>query len=74
MELYRRAEIEAVVERALSNKKSSKGLRVMLGYQPLAAETARQWLDKFHDDSLMQIRPLQSSFIPEESAVVKKLE
>ena len=99
VELYRKAGMEAVVERALPKKKSSKGLRqgqmvesfvllsalggdciddmerlrqdkgleVMLGYQPPAPETARQWLDKFHDDSLMQTRPLQGSFIPEES-------
>jgi len=105
MELYRKAGIEAAVERALPKKKSSKGLRqgqvvesfvllsalggdciedmerlrqdkgleVMLGYQPPAPETARQWLDKFHDDSLMQIRPLQSSFIPEESIALAGL-
>jgi hypothetical protein len=47
--------------------RQDKGLEVMLGYQPPAPETARQWLDKFHDDSLMQTRPLQGSFIPEES-------
>jgi hypothetical protein len=47
--------------------RQDKGLEVMLGYQAPAAETARQWLDKFHDNSLMQIRPLQGSFIPEES-------
>jgi len=105
VELYRKAGIEAAVERALPKKKSSKGLRqgqvvesfvllsalggdciedmerlrqdkgleVMLGYQPPAPETARQWLDKFHDDSLMQIRPLQSSFIPEESIALAGL-
>jgi hypothetical protein len=105
VELYRKAGIEAAVERALPKKKSSKGLRqgqvvesfvllsalggdciedmerlrqdkgleVMLGYQPPAPETARQWLDKFHDDSLMQIRPLQSSFIPEESIALAEL-
>jgi hypothetical protein len=105
VELYRKAGIEAAVERALPKKKSSKGLRqeqmvesfvllsalggdciedmerlrqdrglaVMLGYQPPAAETARQWLDKFHDDSLMQTRPLQSSFIPDESIALAGL-
>ena len=46
---------------------------MMLGYQPPAPETARQWLDKFHDDSLMQIRPLQGSFIPKESTAVAGL-
>jgi len=105
VELYRKAGIEAGVERALPKKKSSKGLRqgqvvesfvllsalggdciedmerlrqdkgleVMLGYQPPAPETARQWLDKFHDDSLMQIRPLQGSFIPKESTALAGL-
>lgn len=105
VELYRKAGIEAAVERALPKKKSSKGLRqgqvvesfvllsalggdciedierlrqdkgleVMLGYQPPAPETARQWLDKFHDDSLMQIRPLQGSFIPKESTALAGL-
>jgi len=105
VELYRKAGIEAAVERALPKKKSSKGLRqgqvvesfvllsalggdciedmerlrqdkgleLMLGYQPPAPETARQWLDKFHDDSLMQIRPLQGSFIPEESIALAGL-
>ena len=105
VELYRKSEVEAAVERALPKKKSSKGLRqgqmvesfvllsalggdciddmerlrqdkglgVMLGYQPPVTETARQWLDKFHDDSLMQIRPLQGSFIPKESTAVDGL-
>jgi hypothetical protein len=105
VELYRKAGIEATVERALPKKKSSKGLRqgqvvesfvllsalggdcindmerlrqdkgleVMLGYQPPAPETARQWLDKFHDEALMQVRPLQGSFIPRESTAVAGL-
>ncbi len=30
-------------------------------------------MDKFHDDSLMQIRPLQSSFTPEESVALAGL-
>ena len=29
------------------------GLAGMLGYQPPAPETARQWLDGFHDEALM---------------------
>jgi hypothetical protein len=53
--------------------RQDKGLGVMLGYQPPAPETARQWLDKFHDDSLMQMRPLQGSFIPKESTAVAGL-
>lgn len=43
------------------------GLAAMLGYRPPAAETARQWLDRFHDEVLMENRPLQGSFIPLES-------
>ncbi len=105
VELYRKAGVEAAVERALPKKKSSKGLRqgqmvesfvlmsalggdciddierlrqdkglrVMLGYQPPAPETARQWLDKFHDEAFMQIRPLHGSFIPRESTAVAGL-
>jgi len=53
--------------------RQDKGLGVMLGYQPPAPETARQWLDRFHDDSMMQIRPLQGSFIPEESIALAGL-
>ena len=53
--------------------RDDKGLEAMLGYQPPAPETSRQWLDKFHDDSLMQIRPLQGSFIPEESTALAGL-
>ena len=44
-----------------------------LGYPPPAAETARQWLDKFHDEGLMKERPLQGSFIPGESAALAAL-
>jgi len=43
------------------------GLAAMLGYRPPAPETARQWLDGFHDEALMAGRPLQGSFIPPES-------
>ena len=42
------------------------GLSGILGYLPPAPETARQWLDKFHDESLM-VPPIQGSFIPPES-------
>ncbi len=42
------------------------GLGGILGYQPPAPETARQWLDKFHDEAMMAT-PLQGSFIPPES-------
>jgi hypothetical protein len=43
------------------------GLSGILGYQPPAPETARQWLDRFHDESMMSAPPLQGSFIPPES-------
>jgi hypothetical protein len=43
------------------------GLAAMLGYRPPAPETARQWLDRFHDEALMVGQPLQGSFIPPES-------
>jgi len=42
------------------------GLSGILGYRPPAPETARQWLDRFHDESLM-VPPLQGCFIPPES-------
>jgi hypothetical protein len=47
--------------------RSDEGLESILGYRPPAPETARQWLDRFHDDALMQDTPLQGSFIPAES-------
>jgi hypothetical protein len=43
------------------------GLSGILGYQPPAPETARQWLDKFHDEPVTAAPPLQGSFIPPES-------
>lgn len=48
--------------------RGDKGLPVILGYTPPAPETARQWLDKFHDEELMAGRPLQGSFLPTESS------
>ena len=48
--------------------RQDKGLEAMLGYQIPAAETARQWLDKFHDEELMSGQPQQGAFIPLESA------
>ena len=47
--------------------RQDKGLATLLGYTPPAPETARQWLDGFHDESLMVGQPLQGSFIPPES-------
>ncbi len=42
-------------------------LAQMLGYAIPAPETARQWLDRFHDEEAMKGRPLQGSFLPPES-------
>jgi len=47
--------------------RQDEGLEVLLGYCPPAPETARQWLDKFHDETVMMGQPLQGSFIPSES-------
>ena len=33
--------------------RENKGLEAMLGYRPPAPETARQWLDRFHDEKVM---------------------
>src|SRR4030042_4105225 len=43
------------------------GLAGIVGYTLPAPETARQWLDRFHDEGLILHRPLQGSFIPPES-------
>src|SRR3989304_3764457 len=43
------------------------GLRALAGYTLPAAATARQWLDRFHEEELMAQRPQQGSFIPPES-------
>jgi hypothetical protein len=47
--------------------RDDEGLAGILAYKPPAPETARQWLDGFHDEMLMTNRPLQGSFIPPES-------
>ena len=48
--------------------RQDKGLEAMLGYQIPAPETARQWLDRFHDEELMSAQAEQGAFIPVESA------
>lgn len=53
--------------------RDDEGLSGMLSYRPPAPETARQWLDTFHDESLLVERPLQGSFIPDESKPVAGL-
>ena len=40
----------------------------MLGYSVPAPETARQWLDRFHEEECMNGRPTQGCFVPPESA------
>ncbi len=47
--------------------RSDQGLTALLGYQMPAPSTARQWLDQFHDEKLLEDRPEQGSFIPQES-------
>lgn len=53
--------------------RQDEGLEAMLGYRPPAPQTARQWLDRFHDEGLGRERPLQGSFIPPESAALSAL-
>ena len=53
--------------------RDDEGLAGMLSYRPPAPETARQWLDGFHDETLMIGQPLQGSFIPAESKPVMGL-
>jgi hypothetical protein len=43
------------------------GLRALVGYFLPSAPTARQWLDRFHEEELVQERPQQGSFIPPQS-------
>jgi hypothetical protein len=43
------------------------GLRALVGYPLPASSTARQWLDRFHEEALVTERPQQGSFIPPES-------
>lgn len=44
-----------------------RGLAALCGYSLPAAATARQWLDRFHDETLLTDRPTQGSFVPRES-------
>ena len=47
--------------------RQDEGLAALLGYRLPAAETARQWLDRFHEEAPPADRPQQGSFIPPES-------
>lgn len=49
------------------------GLAGIIGYTPPAPETARQWLDGFHNETLMTQTPMQGSFIPQESGALAGL-
>ena len=53
--------------------RDDEGLEGMLGYRPPAAETARQWLDTFHDEMALVGERQQGSFIPAESGPVAAL-
>ena len=53
--------------------REDKGLEAMLGYRPPSPETARQWLDRFHDEEVMADKPKQGAFIPEETGALAGL-
>jgi len=55
--------------------REDEGLEAMLGYRPPAPETARQWLDRFHDEGLMEEKEnsIQRSFIYPESGALAAL-
>ena len=50
-----------------------RGLAALLGYDLPAASTARQWLDRFHDEQALAARPQQGSFIPLEAPALAGL-
>jgi hypothetical protein len=54
--------------------RQDQALAQMLGYAIPAPETARQWLDRFHDEEVMKRRLLQGCFLPPESAPLASLE
>jgi len=49
------------------------GLAALTGYTLPTAATARQWLDRFHDEALQEGRPQQGSFIVPEAAALAGL-
>lgn len=57
----------------MQHLRDDAGLAGIAGYQAPSPETARQWLDGFHDETLMVNRPLQGSFIPFESSALSGL-
>jgi hypothetical protein len=57
----------------LASLRRDRGLAALLGYDPPAPATARQWLDRFHDEAALASRPAQGSFIPAEPAALAGL-
>ncbi len=57
----------------MQHLRDDAGLAGILGYKPPAPETARQWLERFHDEALVANKPLQGSFIPSESRALAGL-
>ena len=53
--------------------RDDEGLEALVGYKLPAPETARQWLDRFHEEELMSERPAQGSFLPAESGGLEGL-
>ena len=53
--------------------RDDEGLAAMLGYQPRAAETPRQWLDPIHDETALARERQQGTFISAESWPVAAL-
>ncbi len=52
----------------LQKLRQDQGLEAMVGYQIPAPSTARGWLELCHDEEALAERPLQGSFIPQESS------
>jgi hypothetical protein len=57
----------------MARLREDEGLEALLGYRPPAPETARQWLERLHEEALMAKRPAQGSFLPAESAGLEGL-
>lgn len=57
----------------MARLREDEGLAILLGYTPPAPETARQWLDRFHDEESMSKRPAQGLFLPAESGGLEGL-
>lgn len=53
--------------------RQDRGLAALLGYELPAASTARQWLERFHDQTKLAERPQRGSFIPAESIYLAAL-